>query len=130
MVNDVMKLQTQLRGIIAGLDKKAHRDLKQEAEALADRMKAWDEEMVQRKSKAYDDVENFPNKFTANYLFAINHAESDIPRVNQPTRDRIDELNTQWAALKKEGEAILNDAVPALNEKLWKAGIGALWIRK
>jgi len=34
-------------------------------------MKTWDEEMVQRKSKAYDDVENFPNKFTANYLFLI-----------------------------------------------------------
>lgn len=130
MVNDVLKLQNQLRSIIADLDEKTHRDLKQEAEALADRMQAWDEEMVQRKSKAYDDVENFPNKFTANYLFAINHAESDIPRVNQPTRDRIDELNTQWAALKKEGEAILNDAVPAINEKLWKAGIGALWIGK
>ena len=38
----------------------------------------WDEDMVQRKSKAYDDVENFPNKFTAEYLFLINQTESSI----------------------------------------------------
>jgi len=29
--------------------------------------------------------------------------------------------------LKKEGEAILHTAVPALNKKLWQAGVGALW---
>ena len=130
MVNDLLVLQNQLNGIIAKLDAKTQADLKKEAEALAAKMRAWDEEMIQRKSKAYDDVENFPNKFTANYLFAINHAESDIPRVNQPTRDRIAELNAEWATLKQEGEAILNTAVPALNKKCWEAGIGALWLGK
>ena len=46
-------------------------------------MKNWDDEMVQRLSKAYDDVENFENKFTAEWLFLINQTESDIPVVNQ-----------------------------------------------
>lgn len=90
-------------------------------------MIAWDSEMVQRKSKAYDDVENFPNKFTANYLFAINHAESSLPRVNQATRDRLEALNQQWAVLRKEGRTLVTEEVPALNQKLWSAGIGALW---
>ncbi|MEL7121416.1 MAG: glycosyl hydrolase, partial [Bacteroidota bacterium] len=127
MVNDMMKLQNQLSEIIKDL---GHDGLKKEAEALVKKMKEWDEEMVQRKSKAYDDVENFPNKFTANYFFAINHAVSEIPKVNQPTRDRIAELDVVWAKMKKEGEAILHEAVPRLNEKLWKEGIGALWMGK
>ena len=63
--------------------------IKKDGDALLKKMKAWDEDMVQRKSKAYDDVENFPNKFTANYLFLINQTESDIPRVNQPSLDRM-----------------------------------------
>ncbi len=130
MVNDMMTLQRQLSDIIADLDKKEQQGLKKEAQELVAKMKAWDEEMVQRKSKAYDDVENFPNKFTANYLFVINHAESDIPRVNQPTRDRLAELNVEWTKFKQEGETILNSAVPAINKKLWDAGIGALRIRK
>jgi len=128
MVNDMMSLQKQLSGIIADMDEEKQQNLKREAQALLEKMKAWDEEMIQRKSKAYDDVENFPNKFTANYLFAINHAESSIPRVNQPTRERIAELNAEWSTLKQKGEAILETDVPALNKKLWDTGIGALWI--
>jgi len=128
MVNDLLSLRQQLSGIIEGMDQQPA--LKQEAQSLLEKMKAWDEEMIQRKSKAYDDVENFPNKFTANYLFVINHAESSIPRVNQPTRERLAELNAEWATLKKEGEALLHEAVPALNKKLWEAGIGALWLGK
>ena len=93
-------------------------------------MKTWDEEMVQRKSKAYDDVENFPNKFTANYLFAINHGESEIPRINQATRERISKLNLEWQQLKTRGKAMLESEIPALNQKLWDAGIGALWTGK
>ncbi len=127
MVNKILKLQQQLKAVLGKMDEEKHAALKKEARALMKSMKTWDEQMIQRKSKAYDDVENFPNKFTANYLFAINHAESSIPVVNQPTRDRMDELNAEWAILKKEGEAILHTAVPELNRKLWQAGVGALW---
>jgi len=101
--------------------------VKSDGEALLKKMKAWDEDMVQRKSKAYDDVENFPNKFTANYLFMINATESDIPRLNQPSLDRLKELNAQWATLKARADEILNRDIPALNKKMWDAGLGAIW---
>jgi hypothetical protein len=90
-------------------------------------MQAWDEAMVQRKSKAYDDVENFPNKFTANYLFLINQTESDIPRVNQPSLDRLKQLNAEWASLKARGSELLDRDVPAFNKRLWDLGLGAIW---
>ena len=90
-------------------------------------MTEWDSAMVQRKSKAYDDVENFPNQFTANYLFLINQTESDIPRVNTPSRERLQELNTEWGALQATGREMLDKAIPAYNQLLWKAGIGAVW---
>ena len=90
-------------------------------------MKAWDEDMVQRKSKAYDDVENFPNKFTADYMFMLNQTESDIPQVNQPSLDLKKELDTKWAALKMQANEILEKDLPALNKMLWEAGIGGIW---
>ena len=127
MINDVMKIKNKLSGIISAMDKEENGVLKKEAKEMVEKMKAWDEDMVQRKSKAYDDVENFPNKFTANYLFVINHSESDIPKINQPSRDRIAELDVQWNELKKRGDEILNVSIPAINNKLWQAGIGALW---
>lgn len=90
-------------------------------------MKTWDEDMVQRRSKAYDDVENFENKFTANYMFLINQTESDLPRVNQPNIDRLIELNKTWATLKVRADEILNKDIPAFNKLLWAAGVGAIW---
>ena len=75
----------------------------------------------------YDDVENFPNKFTADYLFLINQTESDIPRVNQPSRDLKKALDAKWAALKARADEITGKDLPAINKQLWDAGIGAIW---
>ncbi len=130
MVNDMLSLQKQLNDIVPLLQRQGLESLEKEAQELVQRMKTWDEAMIQRKSKAYDDVENFENKFTANYLFVINHADSSLPRVNQATRNRLAELNTEWANLKQQGESILNVAIPAMNQKLWSAGIGALRLDK
>ncbi len=94
---------------------------------LIKKMKMWDEDMVQRKSKAYDDVENFPNKFTAEYLFLINQTESDIPSVNKPSMDRKNELDAQWSVLKAKATDILEKEIPALNKRLWDLGVGGIW---
>jgi hypothetical protein len=101
--------------------------LADQARELIEDMREWDDEMVQRKSKAYDDVENFPNRFTANYLFVLNHAESSLPRVNAGTRSRLAELNREWTELERRGSELLGTRVRALNEELMEAGIGAIW---
>ena len=120
--------QTQLAAIVDALpagDK--YQGVKRDAEALVKKLKAWDEDMVQRKSKAYDDVENFPNKFTANYLFLINQTESDLPRVNQSSLDRLQTLSAEWASLKGRSDEMIEKDIPALNQKLWDVGYGAIW---
>ncbi len=118
------QLESLLKSLPAG-DKFSA--IKNEGEALVKKMKAWDEDMVQRKAKAYDDVDNFANKFTANYLFLINQTESDIPNVNQPSLDRLKQLNTQWATLKARANDILDKDIPSLNKRLFDAGLGAIW---
>ena len=127
MVNSLFEKQKQLESLLGSLSGEKFAALKRDGEALLKKMKAWDEDMVQRKSKAYDDVENFPNKFTANYLFLINQTESDIPRVNQPSLDRMRELNTQWSTLKSRGLELLDRDIPSYNKRLFDAGLGAIW---
>ncbi len=128
LVNSLYEKQKQLEALLGSLpaDEK-FAAARKEGDALLKKMKAWDEDMVQRKSKAYDDVENFPNKFTANYLFLINQTESDIPRVNQPSLDRLKQLGQEWSALKARADGMLDKDIPALNRRLWEAGLGAIW---
>lgn len=128
LVNTMYTKKQQLESLLATLSADVkYTAVKKEGELLAQRMKAWDEDMVQRKSKAYDDVENFPNKFTANYMFLINQTESDIPKVNQPSLDLLKELTAEWTGLKKRADEILEKQIPAFNALLWQAGVGAIW---
>jgi photosystem II stability/assembly factor-like uncharacterized protein len=127
-VTSLWEKQKQLEAIVAGLpagDKYA--GVKRDGEALLKKLKAWDEDMVQRKAKAYDDVENYPNKFTANYLFVINQTESDLPRINQSSLDMLEKMNAEWTALKSRSDEMLGTDIPSLNKRLWDVGIGAIW---
>ena len=127
MVNSLNAKREQLVSLLASLSDTKYTALKEEGDSLMKKMKAWDEDMIQRKTKVYDDADNFPAKFTANYLFLINQTESDIPGVNQPSLDRMKELNTEWATLKSKGVELLEKSIPAFNKKLWDAGVGAVW---
>lgn len=123
MVNEIYSKKQQLDQVIKTLP---NGDLKTNAQALSKKIQIWDEAMIQRKATAYDDAENFLNKFTANYMFMMNQTESDIPRVNQPSMDLLKLYTAQWQTLKAEGTDILKVQIPAMNQQLFNAGIGAI----
>jgi photosystem II stability/assembly factor-like uncharacterized protein len=127
LLNSLHAKQMQLEDVLKNLPADVKYDaIRKEGTALSTAMKAWDEDMVQRKSKAYDDVENFPNKFTANYMFLINQTESDIPKVTQPSLDLMKQLNAEWEVLKKRA-ADIETKLTALNKMLMEAGVGPVW---
>jgi photosystem II stability/assembly factor-like uncharacterized protein len=129
MVNTMNEKRLQLESLLKTWKDNNNEALRKDADSLAKKMKVWDEDMVQRKTKVYDDADNFPAKFTANYLFLINQTEGEIPRVNQPSIDRMNELNAQWAVLKSRGAEILGKDIPAMNKRFFEAGVGAIWER-
>jgi len=128
LVNSLHEKQAQLEAILAALPSgEKYAAVKRDGDALLKKLKAWDEDMVQRKSRAYDDVENFPNKFTANYLFLVNQTESDLPRVNQSSLDLLETMHAEWSVLKARGDDMTATDIPSLNRKLWDVGVGAIW---
>jgi flagellar biosynthesis chaperone FliJ len=73
MVNQLMDYQTQLKALLTKIkEKEGFKSLNETGNALQKSLQNWDEKMIQRKSTAYDDVENFLNKFTPNHLYLIN----------------------------------------------------------
>lgn len=126
MVNKLNGIKNQLSTVLESVTDKA---LKAEGNAIVAALDTWDKSMVQRMSKAYDDVENFPNMFTAEYIFMINHANSSIPLIAKSNKDRKAELDVIWAAKKAEAEGWLNSTLPDFNKKLWDSGIGAIQMK-
>lgn len=127
-VNTLYKKRTQLEQLLATIPMNAkYKDIKAQGQDIVNIAKLWDEDMVQRLSKAYDDVENFPNKFTAEYMFLMNQSESDIVQVNQASLDLLSEMNAKWDVLKQKATEISEKLIPAFNKMLWNIGIGGIW---
>ena len=126
-VNRLKKINDQISDVLTFLRKNdKNPELIKQGEKLHSDIAAWDEEMIQRKAKAYDDVDNFVNKFSAQYLFLINQTESAIPIVNAPSKERKVELDKQWDSLKSRANEFLESRIPDYNKLLWNAGIGAI----
>jgi hypothetical protein len=126
-VNKIQKMQKQIEEVLKDFPEgEKYTALKKAGKDLVKKMKAWDDDMVQRKAKAYDDVDNYENKFTANFMFLINHSESDIPKVTKPNRDRLAELALEWNKLNVRASELIEKEVPAYSKLLWEIGIGAV----
>jgi len=83
--------------------------------------------MMQRMSMAYDDVENFPNKFLADYLFILDEIKGDIPNVSEGILKLLKSHDEKWIELKKEIDEINQVYIPNYNNELWSNDIiGAL----
>lgn len=127
-VNSLKDVQEQIKKLKDKVKNTNNTELIKVTENLLSELIVWDEDMVQRKSKAYDDVENFPNKFTAEYIYLINQTESSIPKVNTGSKKRKLELDAQWETLKNKADYFIETAIPKFNEQLWSAKIGAIQI--
>ena len=129
-VNQLKKIQEQLIKVIKEFpQEEKYMALKTKGKTIIQQLKSWDEDMVQRKSKAYDDVENFPNKFTAEYIFLMNQNDSSIPKLNSASKNRLDELNKEWMVLKSKSDELIETIIPDYNKLLWDYGIGALNVK-
>ncbi len=126
-VNAILKMRKKIDEVLKDISEKEEMtEIRKKGKELMAKMKAWDEEMIQRKSKAYDDVENFPNKFTAEYIFLMNSTQSSLPRVNEASKNRLIELNKQWEILKSRALEMMEVDVPAYNKLLNESGIGVI----
>jgi photosystem II stability/assembly factor-like uncharacterized protein len=125
-VNKLYKLKGQIQSILTSLEGEEFAEVKERGHELVARMTAFDTTMVQRMSKAYDDVENFENKLSAEMLFVLSQSRNPMKRINAASRARYKEVNALWSPLKAEAEALLKKEIPAYNKLLWEAGVGAI----
>jgi len=128
LVNALHEKRTQLEALLKTLPAdETFAGVRRDGQALVEKLTAWDADMVSRRTRAYDDVENYAQKFTANVLFLINQTESELPRVTQASRDRLEETAAAWKALRARAEDMRTRDIPSLNQRLWELGIGAIW---
>ncbi len=99
--------------------------LRKKADEIAKDLQAWEDEIVQNKAKSNDDVINFVNKLTADYIFLKGELDSNTPYVPEGHKKQFDVLHNKWVALKDRKEK-LEKQVADLNVDISKANIGRI----
>jgi hypothetical protein len=71
--------------------------------------------LIQSKSESNDDVINFVNKLSANYIFLRGELDTNTPHLTAGQLLRYQELHKEWNTYKTQYDAILK-RIKALNE--------------
>ena len=69
---------------------------------LAKKITTWEEKLVQPKAQSNDDIINFVNMLSADYIFLKGEMDVNSPTVTGGQQQRLTELNAQWLPIKNE----------------------------
>ena len=115
-VNQAAEVRKQLNALMEVLgDKPENKELKDASKALVKKMTDWDDKLVQRKAESNDDIINFVNKLSADYIFLKGELDTNTPNVTQGAKDQLAALNATWQTLKAEYNNFLQKDIPAFN---------------
>jgi hypothetical protein len=90
--------------------------LVKQGKSILEKVTKWEEQLIQSKSQSYDDVINFVNKLSANYIFVHGEAGGNVPYVTAGHQLRFNELHEEWIVYKTQMDALLKSEVSAFNE--------------
>lgn len=118
-VNKMRKLNKQLADLNEQLqagDTTANKLIRDKTTAISKNLNKWEEALVQTKAQSNDDIINYINKLSADYIFLKGELDSNIPYTTKGQQDQYLFLDKQWQALKKQMQELVNKDVAELNK--------------
>jgi photosystem II stability/assembly factor-like uncharacterized protein len=121
------KIKGQLNQLIPLFQEKPELNpLKELSRKVLKKMNDWENDLVQNKAQSNDDIINYINKLSADYIFLKGEADVNIPYVTRSQREQLAALNAIWQKQKSIQQNILQQDISELNRLCRESGIGTL----
>jgi photosystem II stability/assembly factor-like uncharacterized protein len=117
----VRKQLTEVADLLKG--KPELKEVTDSAKQLVKKLKTWEDKLVQNKSESNDDVINFLNMLSADYIFVRGELDTNVPFVTNGQKQRIAELDSQWQKLKAEMKQLVGTDLAAFNALTRQKGL-------
>ena len=102
-VNQMRLVRTQINELLDLLtDTIKYKTVIDSGKNLIKKITLWEEKLVQPKAQSNDDIINFINMLSADYIFLKGEMDVNIPAVTGGQQQRLAELNAQWKPIKNE----------------------------
>ena len=110
-------LTKQIQGLIELLDAdKTKEPIVKQGKSIIEKIGKWEEQLIQSKSQSYDDVINFVNKLSANFIFVHGEASANTPYITAGHESRFKELHEEWMLYKNQMDMLMKTDVNSFNE--------------
>jgi hypothetical protein len=86
--------------------------------------------LVEPKSKTFQDVINYPNKFDAQLLQLMGSVDGAEPPVTAGQKQRFRDIETEWARHQAAAGQVLGPEVEAFNARVRALGVPAIVVPK
>jgi photosystem II stability/assembly factor-like uncharacterized protein len=116
-VTEIRKAREQINYLVDLIaDKPDMKLVADSGKAVVKIITGWEEKLVQPKSQSYDDIINFENKLSADYIFLRGETDANIPYITDGQQEILKELNAKWALLKNELDLIKSNQIGGFNK--------------
>ena len=136
VIRDLYGAVTELAGVSEQVDAIVGRtedhpladSIRASGESLTGSITEWEEELIQRQQRTFQDVINFRNKLDAQILALIGSVDGTEPPLTAGARERWSDLRDEWAGHEDTLEQLL-EAVDAFNAFLTESGVQPISVR-
>ncbi|MBL7860325.1 MAG: glycosyl hydrolase [Cyclobacteriaceae bacterium] len=107
-VNNMRQVKKQIEILNESLKSNPDaKDLIQMGKDLIKKIDQWESNLIEPRSKNFQDVINFPNKLNSEFLQLRSVADTHDPRLTKGVRDRAQDVQAEWVKYKQQ----LNDLI-------------------
>lgn len=123
-VRSLATVSEQVDALIASTGEHPRADtIRTAGEALVEKITGWEDPLVQRRQKTFQDVINFTNRLDAQVLELIASVDGTEPPLTQGAQTRLRDVQREWAGHRAALESLLANDVAAFNRLIRELGI-------
>ncbi len=126
-VNKMRQVKKQIETHSESLKDNADaKDLVQSGKDLIKKIEQWESNLIEPRSKNFQDVINFPNKLNSEFLQLRSVADTHDPRLTKGVQDRARDVQADWAKYRSQMQEIIQKDIADYNKKFRDKNMPAL----
>ncbi len=125
-MRSVRKQIAEIKGLTK--DDSTYKEINLKGQAIIDKLTKWEDEIVQNKAESNDDIINYVNKLSADFIFLHGEMDCNIPYVTDGQKQRFEDLHEQWEELEEELKGIISTDIAEYNKMFAAKNAGRIII--
>lgn len=126
-VNNMRQVKKQVETINESLKSNPDaKDLIQNGKDLIKKIDQWESNLIEPRSKNFQDVINFPNKLNSEFLQLRGVADTHDPRLTKGVQDRLRDVQSDWSKYKQQMNELIQKDINNYNRMFKEKNLPAV----